>query len=146
MTAGARPLLAAKLIVPLPRPGAVPRRRLHELLDGSAGRRLTVVVAPAGWGKTTLLSASAAHILILDDYHLLRGPAIQESVEFLLSYLPPTLHLVIAARADPPRWRWCDSPRGGWPPRQIPGRLSRSWSGLSTWLGTGGRPPCCWVG
>ena len=59
-TPGARPLLAAKLIVPSARPGAVPRPRLHEHLDGGAGHRLTVVVAPAGWGKTTLLSAWAA--------------------------------------------------------------------------------------
>ena len=39
--------------------------------------------------------------MVLDDYHLLKDPAIQESVEFLLAYLPPALHLVIAARADP---------------------------------------------
>ncbi len=39
---------------------------------------------------------------MLDDYHLLTDPAIHESVEFLLAYLPPALHLVIAARADPP--------------------------------------------
>jgi len=158
--------------MPPARRGAVPRPRLHEHLDGSPGHRLTVVVAPAGWGKTTLLSAWAhdparidrvawlsideaddepvrfwtyllsaldgiapdlttdalnylrapgldsigiaveallnaataspdAYVLVLDDYHLLRDPAIHESVEFLLAYLPPTLHLVISARADP---------------------------------------------
>jgi LuxR family maltose regulon positive regulatory protein len=151
----------------------VSRPRLHEHLDGRAGHRLTLVTAPAGWGKTTLLSAWAAdparshqvawlsidesddepvrfwtyllsalemvapglttdalsalrapgldpislvveallnaatpapdgYVLVLDDYHLLRDPVIQESMEFLLSYLPPTLHLIIAARADPP--------------------------------------------
>jgi LuxR family maltose regulon positive regulatory protein len=172
-TPGARPLLAAKLIMPPVRRGAVPRPRLHQHLDGSADHRLTVVVAPAGWGKTTLLSAWAhdparvdrvawlsideaddepvrfwtyllsaldgvapdlttdalsalrapgldpigiaveallnsataspeVYVLVLDDYHLLRDPAIHESVEFLLAYLPPALHLVIAARADPP--------------------------------------------
>ena len=171
-TAGARPLLTAKLLVPSVRPGAVARPRLHEHLDGGNGCRLTVVVAPAGWGKTTLLSAWAAdparsqrvawlsidesddepvrfwtyllsalelvapgltaeslsalrspgldpislavdallnaatagpggYVLVLDDYHLLRDPVIHESLEFLLSYLPPTLHLIIAARADP---------------------------------------------
>jgi len=166
-------LLTAKLLVPSVRPGAVSRPRLHRYLDGSTGNRLTVVVAPAGWGKTTLLSAWAAdparshrvawlsidesddepvrfwtyllsalavvapgltadassalrapgldpislaveallnaatacpdeYVLVLDDYHLLRDPTIQESVEFLLSYLSPTLRLIIAARADPP--------------------------------------------
>ncbi len=58
-TPGARPLLTAKLIVPPPRPGSVLRPRLHHQLDASPGCRLTVVVAPAGWGKTTLLSAWA---------------------------------------------------------------------------------------
>jgi LuxR family transcriptional regulator, maltose regulon positive regulatory protein len=172
-TPGARPLLTAKLLVPSVRPGAVSRPRLHRRLDGGDGCRLTVVVAPAGWGKTTLLSAWAAdparlhrvawlsidesddepvrfwtyllsalegvdpaltadalsalrapgldpislaveallnaatagpggYVLVLDDYHLVRDPVIQESVEFLLSYLPPTLHLIIASRADPP--------------------------------------------
>ncbi|MCO1659846.1 LuxR C-terminal-related transcriptional regulator [Pseudonocardia humida] len=50
------PLITAKQVVPPVRPGAVQRARLHApLLDG-AGTRLAVVVAPAGWGKTTLLS------------------------------------------------------------------------------------------
>jgi LuxR family maltose regulon positive regulatory protein len=40
--------------------------------------------------------------LVLDDYHLLTEPRIHESMEFLLAYLPPTLHLILAARADPP--------------------------------------------
>jgi LuxR family transcriptional regulator, maltose regulon positive regulatory protein len=52
----AAPLIAAKQAIPPPRPGAVPRARLHGPLLGSAGSRLTVVVAAAGWGKTTLLS------------------------------------------------------------------------------------------
>jgi LuxR family maltose regulon positive regulatory protein len=34
----------------------VVRPRLHERLTGNASTRLTVVTAPAGWGKTTLLS------------------------------------------------------------------------------------------
>ncbi len=52
----ATPLIAAKLAVPPARPGAVVRPRLHARLLGSSDSRLTVVVAPAGWGKTTLLS------------------------------------------------------------------------------------------
>jgi len=59
-TPGARPLLTAKLLVPSVRPGTVSRPRLHEHLDGRAGHRLTLVTAPAGWGKTTLLSVWAA--------------------------------------------------------------------------------------
>ncbi len=50
------PLITAKQVVPPVRAGAVHRARLHApLLDGG-GTRLSVVLAPAGWGKTTLLS------------------------------------------------------------------------------------------
>ena len=48
-------LIAAKLSVPPLRAGAVPRHRLHVPMPGRSGTRLTVVVAPAGRGKTTLL-------------------------------------------------------------------------------------------
>jgi LuxR family maltose regulon positive regulatory protein len=54
------PLLATKLYVPLVRPGLVPRLRLIERLDASLPRKLTLVSAPAGFGKTTLVSAWAA--------------------------------------------------------------------------------------
>jgi len=50
------PLIAAKQVVPPVRPGAVRRSRLHVPLLANASSRLSVVVAPAGWGKTTLLS------------------------------------------------------------------------------------------
>jgi LuxR family maltose regulon positive regulatory protein len=52
----AAPLIVAKQVIPPVRPGAVPRGRLHAPLLGNVGSRLSVVVAPAGWGKTTLLS------------------------------------------------------------------------------------------
>lgn len=166
-------LLAAKLHVPPMRAGTVTRSRLHERLRAASGCRLTTVVAPAGWGKTTLLSAWARdpgerrpvgwlslddaddepvrfwtyalsalaavapeltreplaalagqgldpvdvavpallnalydvddeYVLVLDDYHVLTEPRIHESVEFLLAYLPASLHLVVASRVDPP--------------------------------------------
>src|SRR5215218_4681776 len=40
-------------------PNYLPRPRLHELLERSIDRRLVLVVAPAGFGKTTLLKAVA---------------------------------------------------------------------------------------
>ena len=49
-------ILKAKLYVPRYRADAVPRSRLHERLDEGARRDLTVVSAPAGFGKTTLLA------------------------------------------------------------------------------------------
>jgi LuxR family maltose regulon positive regulatory protein len=170
---GQRPLLLAKLQVPVTPAAAVARPRLLHLLDGAGQARLTVVVAPSGWGKSTLLSAwadaadrrgrtawlsldeaddepirfwtyalsalerVAPHLtrdalavlqapgvdsvdaalslllnelataegscaLVLDDYHLLSNPLIHQSVEFLLSYLPSSLRLVVASRMDPP--------------------------------------------
>ena len=166
-------LLAGKLTAPLLQPGIVTRDRLLGMLDEHGTQRLCLVVAPAGWGKTTLLTewarrtgdqkspawvtldetddephrfwtyvltalekaapdltgdalaalrvpsvdplevalpallndlsrSNARHTLILDDYHLLTDARIHEAVEYLLSYLPPSLRLVIAARFDPP--------------------------------------------
>ena len=42
------------------------------------------------------------NVLVLDDYHLVRAPAMHDAVAFLLEHLPPPLHLVIASREDPP--------------------------------------------
>ncbi|HMQ33870.1 MAG TPA: LuxR C-terminal-related transcriptional regulator [Chloroflexaceae bacterium] len=52
--------LAAKLTPPPPREGLVPRARLAAWLAAQARARLTLVVAPAGFGKTTLLAQWAA--------------------------------------------------------------------------------------
>lgn len=49
-------LVETKLFVPRPRDGLVSRRRLHDLL-GDGHSRLTLVSAPAGFGKSTLLTA-----------------------------------------------------------------------------------------
>jgi LuxR family maltose regulon positive regulatory protein len=52
------PLLKTKLYIPPVRPELVPRPRLIERLNAGprSGRKLTLVSAPAGFGKTTLLS------------------------------------------------------------------------------------------
>ncbi|HSP76702.1 MAG TPA: LuxR C-terminal-related transcriptional regulator [Cryobacterium sp.] len=54
----AMPVLATKLFIPQLRSRAVPRPRLVERLrEGlQSGRKLTLISAPAGFGKTTLLS------------------------------------------------------------------------------------------
>ena len=49
-------LLATKLHVPRLRPGLVPRARLMERLDDGLGRGLSLVCAPAGYGKSVLLA------------------------------------------------------------------------------------------
>jgi LuxR family maltose regulon positive regulatory protein len=184
-------LLATKLFVPHPRPNAVPRSQLLPQLDRALSVPLTLVVAPAGFGKTTLLaewlkqndergtmsdeanshrSSFIAHrfkaawlsldagdndlatfvrylvaacqqlaaaagqttlallqqpgllppaallsplvndlatlpdtsVLVLDDTHALAAPIIQTALAFLVEYLPPRLHLILASREDPP--------------------------------------------
>ena len=164
-------LLKTKLHVPPVRSELVSRPRLIERLETGRSGKVTLVSAPAGFGKTTLLgewvtqlqdragwlaldegdndethfwryviaalqmveadlgrdalqllravqrpatqvvltallnglvSLSRGAILVLDDYHLISGPAIHAGVSFLLEHLPPQLHVVISTRADPP--------------------------------------------
>ena len=165
-------LLATKLFVPHAQPGIVVRQRLLDRLEAGLARRLTLVSAPAGFGKTTLLadwirrsfqpsvwlSLDAADneptrfwrhfiaaldtmhpgiagrivallgppspstfdgvvtaivneltdrstqddmVVVLDDYHLIQSEQVHGSMLFLLEHLPPTLHLILACRADP---------------------------------------------
>jgi LuxR family maltose regulon positive regulatory protein len=165
------PVIATKLFVPALGSRSVERPRLRSRLEGTLRARLTVVVATAGWGKSTLvaqwlreagvpcgwLSLDAADddvnrfwryllralhqaddslgsaalrrldaagadvehdvlpvlvneladvdrhvVLVLDDYHLVRGPGVHRSVAALLERAPATLHLVISSRTDPP--------------------------------------------
>jgi len=180
----ARPLLQTKLYIPPVRPELVPRPRLIERLNAGLNRKLTLISAPAGFGKTTLLTewihgrgevtspsgsgvppplqatwlsldendndparfvtyllaalqridpnvgqaaqamlqspqpptpepfltslindiAATPHpfVLVLDDYHLISAPPIHQQLAFLLGHQPPSMHLVIATREDPP--------------------------------------------
>jgi LuxR family transcriptional regulator, maltose regulon positive regulatory protein len=113
------PLVETKLYVPQIRQGLVARPRLSTLLARGAGSRMTLVSAPAGFGKTTLLaeqqpietvlaavlndlSALPGHLdLVLDDYHPADGRGIQAGVTYLLDHLPPQVRLVISTRSDP---------------------------------------------
>src|SRR5215217_665953 len=49
-------LLTTKLYVPRAHPNLVPRPRLGKLLTEGMSLKLTLISAPAGFGKTTLLS------------------------------------------------------------------------------------------
>jgi LuxR family maltose regulon positive regulatory protein len=172
------PFLATKLFIPPSRPNAVYRPRLIDRLNQGLHGKLTLVSAPAGFGKTTLISEWIANlrnskleiqnrsitwlsldeadstpnrffsyliaalqkiaegvgenamamlqspqpppidavlgallnelstitepfILVLDDYHLIDSPPIDQALSFLLDYLPPQIHLAIATREDP---------------------------------------------
>jgi LuxR family transcriptional regulator, maltose regulon positive regulatory protein len=164
-------LLATKLHIPPSRPDFLTRPGLLQRLTQATARELTLVCAPAGFGKTTLLAgwarasrrpvawlsldagdsdparfwryvaaaldqarpglgqqvARLLHgvqqppleavvtaivnhlaatpdevVLVLDDYHLVEGPLVHDSLAVLLERLPPSLRLVVASRADPP--------------------------------------------
>jgi len=41
-------------------------------------------------------------VLVLDDYHLITAEPVHEAVTFLLDHLPPSMHLILLTRADPP--------------------------------------------
>ena len=58
--------MAAKLVAPAPRPDTIVRERLLVLFDEALARPLTVVTAPAGYGKTT---AVATRLATLDGTH-----------------------------------------------------------------------------
>ncbi len=163
-------LLPTKLYMPPNRAGQVGRPHLLAKLAGQPQTRLLLVSAPAGYGKTTLLTSwlqqqsdkpvcwvsldaedsnpaqffgylamairplpnaqsslfqllqanqplpatalakalvqditpvTTPFIIVLDDYHRIDAPTIDEAVAFLLQYMPPQMQLVIATREDP---------------------------------------------
>jgi len=165
------PLLTTKLCLPPARPNLVTRPRLIERLNEGLARPLTLISAPAGFGKTTLVTEwlhSAARpftwlsldegdndsarflayfvaalqkidpaigqaaramlqapqppppealltslindiaaapqpfVLVLDDYHLIHTLPIHRQLAFLLEHQPPSMHLAIVSREDPP--------------------------------------------
>ncbi len=85
---------------------------IHALrsLDPSAGKlslpmlrapRVSVVddVLPALCNE---LTASAREVvLVLDDYHLIKNPEIDEGLSFFLEHLPRALELVLSSRSEP---------------------------------------------
>ena len=173
-------LLSTKFYIPPARPELISRPRLLQQLNDGLHRELTLISAPAGFGKTTLVSewveqlrlddpgmwqriawlsldendneptrfltyfihslrqvdATEANlgesalamlrssqppstevvltslindlvnstdeiIFILDDYHVIETPVIDDALAFLLEHVPSKLHLVITSRVDP---------------------------------------------
>ncbi|HMQ56600.1 MAG TPA: helix-turn-helix transcriptional regulator, partial [Anaerolineae bacterium] len=48
-----------------------------------------------------IVSLPEHFVLVLDDYHVIEAPPIDQALAFLLDHLPPPLHLVITTREDP---------------------------------------------
>ena len=171
-------ILKTKLYPPPRQAALVARGHLHYILHTGLSRKLTLLSAPAGFGKTTLVSnwlpeqgcpfawlslddedndptrfwtyvvaalqtvrpelgmsvhemleapqspplealvgalinevmsqeetqphAESPLVLVLDDYHEIREEAIHRSVNYLLDHQPPSFHLIVLTRADPP--------------------------------------------
>lgn len=55
------PIISTKIYMPAPRSKMVTRQRLTERLDEGLHRKLTLISAPAGYGKTTLVCEWLAH-------------------------------------------------------------------------------------
>ena len=179
-----RPIIQSKLEAPVPR-SAISRRELLEFCAGSP-RKLTLIRAPAGWGKSTLLAdwhelesetrpfawvaldggdsdpvrfldlphPCASHarperrrglsllapgpagqrrrrrtpalfneltalphrvVLVLDDYHLVGNPEIDEGLSSFLEHLPQTFELVLSSRSEPALPLARSAPAASWP-------------------------------
>jgi LuxR family maltose regulon positive regulatory protein len=50
----------------------------------------------------TIAERSERLIIVLDNYDAITTPAIHQALSFLVEYLPPQLHLVLAGRTTPP--------------------------------------------
>jgi LuxR family maltose regulon positive regulatory protein len=83
---------------------------LDRAVPGVARTALAMLHAPQAPSITPILTqlvnALAVSrdevVLALDDYHVIESTQIHEELGFLLDHLPPSLHLLIASRADPP--------------------------------------------
>lgn len=63
-------LLQTKLFRPLSRPSLIPRPRLIEKLNAGLAGKLTLVCAPAGFGKTTLVAHWGQQLAEAGDWYL----------------------------------------------------------------------------
>ena len=98
MTQISNPLLNTKLFIPRSRPDLIPRVRLTGLLQAGAWRALTLVSAPAGFGKTTLVS----------DW-------VRES-GWKAAWVSNEIKTPQLVAAQPRDWRGLPSPGCGYPP------------------------------
>ncbi len=171
-------LILTKLFAPPRNEDCVARPRLTERLEHGLGHKLTLAIAPAGYGKTTLIShwlwerqrafswisldegdndpvqfwsyviaalqtqnenlgetararltnaeqpnwnevvsllindlvvesdalpqKRPEYVLVLDDFHVIQDPEIHKQLNYLLDRSPPSFHLIITSRVDPP--------------------------------------------
>ena len=54
------------------------------------------------WLINDITSNDEPFVFVLDDYHVITEPEIQQLLLFLLDHMPPQMHLIISSRSDPP--------------------------------------------
>jgi hypothetical protein len=80
-----------------PRPG-IRESRLGLFLGGMSPDSEAVVAAFINAANDV-----PGHVVfVIDDYHLIEDPSVHQALTFLLDHQPPTLHFVLAGRAEPP--------------------------------------------
>ena len=92
------PLLSTKLYIPVPRSQVVLRPHLLKRLDEGLSRKLTLISAPAGFGKTTLVSEWIAACARLTAW-LSLDEADREATRFL-AYLVAALRTIVGDFGD----------------------------------------------
>src|SRR5690349_6337221 len=78
---GQFPLLTTKLYIPHPRRGLVARLRLLAQVEAALRVLLTLLIAHAGWGKTSVLSAWCAAAAAARDHHASAEPVAWVSLD-----------------------------------------------------------------
>jgi len=82
---------------------------LQKVAPGVGARALSLLQEPQPPPVDTVLATLLNELsavpndvlLVLDDYHVIEANDVQRGMAFLVEHLPPQIHLVIAARADP---------------------------------------------
>ena len=79
----------------------------HEAVGKQSLNQLRGAIPPDLEGSLALLinelnEISNPFVLIVDDYHFIRNPAIHQSLAFLFEHLPGQFHVILASRTDPP--------------------------------------------
>jgi len=68
------------------------------LLGGTSPDSMAVLPAFINAANKTLNQV----VFVIDDYHLIEVPSNHQALTFLLDHMPPSLHFVLACRAEPP--------------------------------------------
>ena len=87
--------LAASLQKALPGAGETAHMLLHSPQAASPRAALAGL-------SNDLAERGRDMVLVLDDYHHIRTPAIHEDLAYWIDHLPPNAHLLVATRSDPP--------------------------------------------